>query len=123
VVAIRAQAGALPEPRGEYIRGHWPGQEVYRLADEHGLEIHVPATSPARLSGPDAPRLRGGAQGKGRAHRNAVHRAFFIEGPNVGDDAMVREAFREVAPAPRGTRRADRPHRRGGLILRRRGAG
>ena len=33
---------------------------------------------------------------KGRAYRNAAHRAFFVEGLDVGDDAVLREAASEA---------------------------
>ena len=59
----------LPEPHGEYIRGHWPGQEVYRLAHEHGLEIHVSRYQPRSTLAPTLrtfaaePRARAGPTG------------------------------------------------------------
>ena len=91
---LRPAPAPLPEPRGEYIRGHWRGQ-VYRLADEHGVEIHAPRYQPRSTL---ALTLHAFAveEGKGRAYRNAAHRAFFVEGLDVGDDAVLREAAREA---------------------------
>ncbi len=91
---LRPAPAPLPEPRGEYIRGHWRGQ-VYRLADEHGVEIHVPRYQPRSTL---ALTLHAFAveEEKGRAYRNAAHRAFFVEGLDVGDDAVLREAAREA---------------------------
>jgi len=91
---LRPAPAPLPEPRGEYIRGHWRGQ-VYRLADEHGVEIHVPRYQPRSTL---ALTLHAYAveEGKGRAYRNAAHRAFFVEGLDVGDDAVLREAASEA---------------------------
>ncbi len=91
---LRPAPAPLPEPRGEYIRGHWRGQ-VYRLADEHGVEIHVPRYQPRSTL---ALTLHAFAveEGKGRAYRNAAHRAFFVEGLDVGDDAVLREAASEA---------------------------
>ncbi|MEJ7841318.1 MAG: DsbA family protein [Rubrobacter sp.] len=91
---LRPAPAPLPEPRGEYIRGHWRGQ-VYRLADEHGVEIHVPRYQPRSTL---ALTLHAYAveEDKGRAYRNAAHRAFFVEGLDVGDDAVLREAAREA---------------------------
>lgn len=91
---LRPAPAPLPEPRGEYIRGHWRGQ-VYRLADEHGVEIHVPRYQPRSTL---ALTLHAFAveEGKGRAYRNAAHRAFFVEGLDVGDDAVLREAARDA---------------------------
>jgi predicted DsbA family dithiol-disulfide isomerase len=91
---LRPAPAPLPEPRGEYIRGHWRGQ-VYRLADEHGVEIHVPRYQPRSTL---ALALHDFAveQGRGRPFRTAIHRAFFVEGLDVGDDAVLRGAAREA---------------------------
>jgi len=91
---LRPAPAPLPEPRGEYIRAHWRGQ-VYRLADEHGVEIHVPRYQPRSTL---ALALHDFAveSGRGREFRNAVHRAFFVLGLDVGDDAVLREAAREA---------------------------
>jgi predicted DsbA family dithiol-disulfide isomerase len=91
---LRPAPAPLPEPRGEYIRGHWRGQ-VYRLADGHGVEIHVPRYQPRSTL---ALTLHAFAveAGKGRPFRNATHRAFFVEGLDVGDDAVLREAAEEA---------------------------
>ena len=91
---LRPAPAPLPEPRGEYIRGHWRGQ-VYRLADAHGVEIHVPRYQPRSTL---ALTLHAFAveAGKGRPFRNAAHRAFFVEGLDVGDDAVLREAAEEA---------------------------
>jgi predicted DsbA family dithiol-disulfide isomerase len=91
---LRPAPAPLPEPRGEYIRGHWRGQ-VYRLAAEHGVEIHVPRYQPRSTL---ALTLHAFAveQSRGRAYRNAAHRAFFVEGLDVSDDAVLREAAGEA---------------------------
>jgi predicted DsbA family dithiol-disulfide isomerase len=91
---LRPAPAPLPEPRGEYIRGHWRGQ-VYGLAGRHGVEIHVPRYQPRSTL---ALTLHGFAveQGKGRPFRNAVHRAFFVEGLDISDDAVLREAARDA---------------------------
>ena len=91
---LRPAPAPLPEPRGEYIRGHWRGQ-VYRLADEHGVEIHVPRHQPRSTL---ALTLHGFAvgRGRGREFRDAAHRAFFVEGLDIADDAVLREAAHEA---------------------------
>lgn len=86
---LRPAPAPLPEPRGEYIRGHWRGQ-VYRLADEHGVEIHVPRYQP-RSTLALAMHAFAVEEGRGRPFRRAAHRAFFVEGLDVGDDAVLRE--------------------------------
>lgn len=91
---LRPAPAPLPEPRGEYIRGHWRGQ-VYALADDHGVEIHVPRHQPRSTL---ALTLHAYAveEGRGRAYRKAAHRAFFVEGMDISDDAVLREAAREA---------------------------
>lgn len=91
---LRPAPAPLPEPRGEYIRGHWRGQ-VYTLAYEHGVEIHVPRYQP-RSTLALALHAFAVEEGRGRQFRNAAHRAFFVEGLNVGDDAVLREAATEA---------------------------
>lgn len=91
---LRPAPAPLPEPRGEYIRGHWRGH-VYALAGEHGVEIHVPRYQP-RSTLALALHAFAVEEGKGRQFRNAAHRAFFVEGLNVGDDAVLREAATEA---------------------------
>ncbi len=91
---LRPAPAPLPEPRGEYIRGHWRGQ-VYRLADQHGVEIHVPRHQPRSTLALTLHAFAVG-EGKGRPFRNAAHRAFFVEGLNVGDDAVLRETSQEA---------------------------
>jgi predicted DsbA family dithiol-disulfide isomerase len=86
---LRPSPAPLPEPRGEYIRGHWRGQ-VYRLADEHGVEIHVPRYQP-RSTLALALHAFAVEEGRGRPFRSAAHRAFFVEGLDVSDDAVLRE--------------------------------
>ena len=91
---LRPAPAPLPEPRGEYIRAHWRGQ-VYRLADEHGVEIHLPRYQPRSTL---ALTLHGFAveKDRGRPFRNVAHRAFFVEGLDISDDAVLREAAQEA---------------------------
>ncbi len=91
---LRPAPKPLPEPRGEYIRDHWR-DHVYGLAGAHGVEIHVPPFQPRSTL---ALALHSWAeeQGRGRAYREAAHRAFFIEGENLGDEGVLREVAREA---------------------------
>ena len=68
---------------------------MYRLADGHGVEIHVPRYQPRSTL---ALTLHAFAveAGKGRPFRNATHRAFFVEGLDVGDEVVLREAAEEA---------------------------
>ncbi|CAA9451776.1 MAG: hypothetical protein AVDCRST_MAG14-1021 [uncultured Rubrobacteraceae bacterium] len=91
---LRPAPKTLPEPRGEYIRDHWR-DHVYGLAINHEVEIHVPCYQPRSTL---ALTLHGYAedQGRGHAYRGAAHRAFFIEGLNLGDEGVLRETAQEA---------------------------
>jgi predicted DsbA family dithiol-disulfide isomerase len=91
---LRPAPNPLPEPRGTYIRDHWRNH-VYGLALEHEVEIHVPCFQPRSTL---ALTLHSYAEeeGRGRAYREAAHRAFFIEGLNLGDEGTLREVAKEA---------------------------
>jgi predicted DsbA family dithiol-disulfide isomerase len=91
---LRPAPNPLPQPRGTYIRDHWRNH-VYGLALEHEVEIHVPCFQPRSTL---ALTLHSYAEeeGRGRAYRKAAHRAFFIEGLNLGDEGALREVAKEV---------------------------
>ncbi len=95
---LRPAPEALPDPRGEYIRDHWRNH-VYGLALDHEVEIHVPRYQPRSTL---ALALHAFAleEGRGRPYRGAAHRAFFVEGLDVGDDAVLREVAREAGLDP-----------------------
>jgi predicted DsbA family dithiol-disulfide isomerase len=84
----------LPDPRGEYIRGHWRGQ-VYRQALEHGVEIHVPSHQPRSTLALTLHSLAV-EEGRSQAYKDAAHRAFFVEGLDVSDESVLREAAQEA---------------------------
>jgi predicted DsbA family dithiol-disulfide isomerase len=91
---LRPAPAALPEPRGTYIRDHWR-DHVYGLAIEHGVEIHVPTYQP-RSTLALALHAFAEEEGRGRAFRAAAHHAFFVEGLNLGDEGVLREAAQEA---------------------------
>ena len=68
---------------------------MYGLADRHGVEIHVPRHQPRSTLALTLHAFAVG-EGKGRPFRNAAHRAFFVEGLDVGEDAVLREAAEEA---------------------------
>ena len=90
---LRPAPRTLPDPRGEYIRDHWRNH-VYGLAIDHEVEIHVPKYQP-RSTLALALHSFAEEQGHGRAYRAAVHRAFFIEGLDIGDEEVLREVARD----------------------------
>ena len=91
---LRPAPKGLPEPRGTYIRNHWR-DHVYGLAAAHEVEIHVPRYQP-RSTLALALYSFAEEEGRGRAYRDAAHRAFFIEGLNLADEGVLREAAQEA---------------------------
>jgi predicted DsbA family dithiol-disulfide isomerase len=91
---LRPAPKELPEPRGTYIRDHWR-DHVYGLAAAHMVEIHVPRYQP-RSTLALALHPFAEEEGQGRAYRDAAHRAFFIEGLNLADEGVLREAAQEA---------------------------
>ena len=91
---LRPAPEELPEPRGTYIRDHWR-DHVYGLALDHGVEIHVPRYQP-RSTLALALHSYAEEEGRGREYRDAAHRAFFIEGLDLGDEGVLRAAAREA---------------------------
>ena len=91
---LRPAPEALPEPRGTYIRDHWR-DHVYGLAEAHEVEIHVPCTQPRSTL---ALALHSWAEeeGRGRAYRSAAHRAFFIEGLDLGNEGVLRKVAQDA---------------------------
>jgi predicted DsbA family dithiol-disulfide isomerase len=91
---LRPAPKKLPEPRGTYIRGHWR-DHVYGIAAAHEVEIHVPRYQP-RSTLALALHSFAEEEGRGRAYRDAAHRAFFIEGLNLADEGVLREVAQEA---------------------------
>lgn len=92
---LRPAPKELPEPRGTYIRDHWR-DHVYGLAINHEVEIHVPRYQPRSTL---ALTLHSFAEeeGRGRAYRDAAHRAFFVEGLNVSDEGVLRDVAEDAS--------------------------
>jgi predicted DsbA family dithiol-disulfide isomerase len=91
---LRPAPKELPEPRGTYIRDHWRGH-VYEIAAAHEVVIHVPHYQPRSTL---ALSLHSFAaeEGRGQAYRNAAHRAFFIEGLDLGNEGVLREVAKRA---------------------------
>lgn len=80
--------------RVAYIRYH-RRDHVYGLAATHEVEIHVPRYQP-RSTLALALHSFAEEEGRGRTYRDAAHRAFFVEGLNLADEGVLREAAQEA---------------------------
>jgi predicted DsbA family dithiol-disulfide isomerase len=89
---LRPAPAELPDPRGKYIRDHWR-DHVYPLALAYDIEIHVPVYQPRSTLALTAG-LWAQDQGAGRAWREGVQWAFFVEGRDVSDEPTLRHVAR-----------------------------
>ena len=86
---LRPAPDRLPRPRGRYIRDHWRGA-VYPLAQAYDIEIHVPTVQPRSTLALSAA-LFADDKGAGRAMRDGLQRAFFVDGLDVSDEQVLRD--------------------------------
>ena len=87
---LRPAPAPLLEPRSDHLRTDWT-RNVYRLALERGIEIHLPRHQP-RSTLPLAACLWAGEQGRLRAFKRALYEAFFCEGENIATDREIARA-------------------------------
>ena len=90
---LRPAPRPLLEVRGDHLRTDWT-QNVYRLAQERGIEIHLPRYQP-RSTLPLAACLWADDQDALRPFKHALYEAFFCEGLDIAtDDEIARAAAR-----------------------------
>ena len=89
---LRPAPRPLLEVRGDHLRTDWT-DNVYRLAQGRGIEIHLPRYQP-RSTLPLAACLWAGEQGALRPFKHALYEAFFCEGEDIATD---REIARDYA--------------------------
>jgi predicted DsbA family dithiol-disulfide isomerase len=87
---LRPPAKPLLEPRGDHLRVDWT-ENVYRLALERGIEIHLPRYQP-RSTLPLAACLWAAEQGRLRDFKHALYEAFFCEGEDIATDSEIARA-------------------------------
>jgi predicted DsbA family dithiol-disulfide isomerase len=87
---LRPSPRPLLEVRGDHLRTDWT-QNVYRLALERGIEIHLPRYQP-RSTLTLAACLRAGELGALRPFKHALYEAFFCEGEDIATDREIARA-------------------------------
>lgn len=95
---LRPAPRPLLEPRGDHLRVDWT-QNVYRLALERRIEIHLPRHQP-RSTLPLAACLWAQEQGRLRAFKHALYEAFFCEGENIATDGEIARAAERAGLDP-----------------------
>ena len=104
---LRPAPRPLLEVRGDHLRTDWT-ENVYRLAQGRGIEIHLPRYQP-RSTLPLAACLWAGEQDALRPFKHALYEAFFCEGEDIATDreiarAAERAGLDPTTPSPPPTR-------------------
>ncbi len=111
---LRPAPRPLLEVRGDHLRTDWT-ENVYRLAQERSIEIHLPRYQP-RSTLPLAACLWAGEQGALRPFKHALYEAFFCEGEDIATDYEIARAAARAGLDPNGAVAAAYSHERFELI-------
>ena len=111
---LRPSPRPLLEVRGDHLRTDWT-QNVYRLAQERGIEIHLPRYQP-RSTLTLAACLWAGEQRALRPFKHALYEAFFCEGEDIATDREIARAADRAELDPDGAVAAAYSHERFALI-------
>ena len=107
---LRPAPRPLLEVRGDHLRTDWT-QNVYRLAQARGIEIHLPRYQP-RSTLTLAACLWAGEQGRLRDYKHALYEAFFCEGEDIATDYEIARAAERAGLDPAGAVEAAYSHER-----------
>ena len=107
---LRPAPRPLLEVRGDHLRTDWT-ENVYRLALERGIEIHLPRYQP-RSTLPLAACLWAGEQGALRPFKHALYEAFFCEGEDIATDREIARAAERAGLDTEGVVAAAYSHER-----------
>jgi predicted DsbA family dithiol-disulfide isomerase len=111
---LRPAPKPLLEVRGDHLRVDWT-QNVYRRAQELGIEIHLPRYQP-RSTLPLAACLWAEEQGRLRPFKQALYEAFFCEGEDIAADRELARAAGRAGLDPDGALEAAYAPERHGRI-------
>jgi predicted DsbA family dithiol-disulfide isomerase len=107
---LRPAPRPLLEVRGSHLRTDWT-ENVYRLAQGRGVEIHLPRFQP-RSTLPLAACLWAGEQDALRPFKHALYEAFFCEGEDIATDHEIARAAARAGLDPDGAVAAAYSHER-----------
>jgi predicted DsbA family dithiol-disulfide isomerase len=97
---LRPAPKPLLEVRGDHLRVDWTAN-VYRRAQERGIEIHLPRYQP-RSTQTLAACLWAQEQGRLREFKHALYEAFFCEGEDIAADPEIGRAAEHARLDPAG---------------------
>lgn len=87
---LRPDPVARPDPRGRYLHDIW-ARAVYPLAEQRGMQLRLPPMQPRSRKAMEAAEFARDA-GRFEAMHDALFRAFFQDGADLDDDAVLVEA-------------------------------
>jgi predicted DsbA family dithiol-disulfide isomerase len=96
---LRPEPTPTLRPDGDYLQTAWQ-KSVYPMAERLGVEMHLPQVSPqphTRLAheGMLFARQHGGDD-KANAYNDAVFRAFFVNGDDIGSVDVLSRIAKEI---------------------------
>jgi predicted DsbA family dithiol-disulfide isomerase len=91
---LRPEPKPTLEPAGEYLRDTWE-RIVYPMAAERGMTLRLPPVQPRSRKAFEAAEFAREA-GRFDAFHGALFQAFFQEGRDIGDVAVLRELATSV---------------------------
>jgi predicted DsbA family dithiol-disulfide isomerase len=83
------------DPKGEYLQRVW-GSSVYPLAKSLNIPIKLPPLQPRSRQAHEAAHWAR-KQGKFNEYNDAIFRAFFVRGEDIGDPEVLTRLASEVA--------------------------
>ena len=95
---LRPEPVPTLDPDGEYLHRVW-GQSVYPMARERGMTLRLPPVQPRSRKALEAVAFAGEA-GRFDAMHEALFRAFFEHGRDIGDAAVLQEIGASVGLDP-----------------------
>jgi predicted DsbA family dithiol-disulfide isomerase len=90
---LRPEPVPTLDPDGEYLHRVW-GQSVYPMARERGMTLRLPPVQPRSRKAHEATAFAR-AEGHADAMNEALFRAFFAEGRDIGDPSVLAAIGRE----------------------------
>ena len=101
---LRPEPVPALDPNGEYLHKVW-GSTVYPLAEQLGIDIKLPPLQPRSRRAHQAAHWAR-RQGKFREYNEAVFRAFFQRGEDIGDSDVLARLASDMALDGDGLRAA-----------------
>ena len=95
---LRPEPVPTLDPQGEYLEEIWR-RSVYPMARERGMKLQLPPVQPRSRLAHEAAQFAA-AEGRFEAMNHALFKAFFREGRDIGDRAVLAEIGQSIGLDP-----------------------